>query len=91
MDRVEEDLFGNDGIQFLTDLFGSMQTGKRILLHILGAWTVGDGKVESGEEECPSSLMWVKSFGIPQVLEIFVVSENDEWVLCTLQPMPPLF
>ncbi len=50
---------------------------------VFGAWMIGDGKVESSEKECPPS------FGVSQVLQVLMTSENDERMLCTFQPMPP--
>ncbi len=56
LDGAYEDFLGDDGIRFLTDLFRCMQARERIHFNILGTWTIGDGKVESGEEKHPSSM-----------------------------------
>ncbi len=81
---------GDDGLRFLVYLFKNMKLRECVYFDIFGTWTIGDGKTEYGEKDCLLSLAWIKSLGISQILEIIVVRENNECMLCTLQPMPPL-
>ncbi len=90
LDGTYDDFLGNYEFRFLTDLFRSMKARESVRFHIFGTWTIGDGKVESGEKERPLCLARVKSLGFSQILQVFMVSEDNEWMLCTLQPMPPL-
>ncbi len=62
-----EDFLGDDGFRFLTDLFRSMKARESICFNIFGTWMTGDGKIESGEKERPSSLARIKSLGILQI------------------------
>lgn len=53
------------------------------------AGMIGDGKLELGEEQRLSSLLWVEAFHFPKVLEVLVVCYHLKGVRCSLQPVPP--
>jgi len=57
------------------------------------SWTgpVGDLELEMGEKQCPPGLTRIEPFSITEVLQVFVVSENEERLCSSLQPVPPFF
>jgi len=48
------------------------------------AGSVGDGVVVMGEEVLPSELATVEDAGLGEVFEVFVVSDDFDWVDCPL-------
>ncbi len=57
-------------------------------LDVAGTSMIGEGEVETGEEERPPALTGVESFGSADV--VFVVRPNQEGQLGALEPVPPL-
>ncbi len=49
---------------------------------------MGDGEVEPGEKQCPAGLVGIEPLGFAEVL---VICNDSEWVVSSLQPVPPLF
>ncbi len=43
------------------------------------------------EKQSPTGLARVKYFGFMEILKVFVVCNDGEWVIGSLQPVPPLF
>ncbi len=52
---------------------------------------MGDGEVEPGEKQCPAGLVGIEPLGFAEVLEVLVICNYSEWVVSSLQPVPPLF
>ncbi len=67
-----------------------MQAGESISFNVLTSRTVRDLETETGEEQGPSGLPRVETFGFLEILQILVVGDHYKGVLSTLQPMPPL-
>ncbi len=42
-------------------------------------------------KQSPTGLTGIESFGFPEILEVFVVCDDGEGMVSSLQPMPPLF
>ncbi len=61
LDGADNAFLWNDGYWFLTDLFWRIEMGKSIRSHILGTWTIGDGKVKASEKQHPPGLSVIKS------------------------------
>lgn len=51
------------------------------------AWSEGESKLEPHEEQRPSVLARVESFSGSQELDVLMISEYDEGVEGTLQPV----
>lgn len=52
---------------------------------------IGDLEIETSIKESPLSLTWVKTFGFLKILEVLMVSQYREGVLCSLKPVSPFF
>ncbi len=42
-------------------------------------------------KQSPTGLTGIESIGFPEILEVFVVCDDGEGMVSSLQPMPPLF
>ncbi len=60
-------------------------------LYVSVSRSVCDGKIESSKEQSPAGLPGVEPLRLPEVLEVFVIGDDSERVVCSLQPVPPLF
>lgn len=58
-------------------------------IHILGTWSVGQGKHKIGKEHGPPCLTRIQSPSCPDVLQVAVVSPDEERVFSPLKPMSP--
>ena len=58
--------------------------------HVFGARSVGQGEVESAEQESPTRMLGTQPLRLPDVSEIFVVSPYEHRMLGPLQPVYPL-
>ena len=67
------------------------QTRKCICFSILGTRAIRQGKIKPIKEQSPPGLSGIESFGGPDVLKVLMISPNQEWLLCSLQPMSPFF
>ncbi len=52
---------------------------------------IGDGEIGPGEKQSPAGLARVEPLGFTEILKVFVVCNDREWVISSLQPVPPLF
>ena len=52
---------------------------------------VGDGEVKSGEQEGPPGLPKVEALRCTEILQVFMVGPDQEWLFCSFQPVPLLF
>ncbi len=50
--------------------------------------SVCDGKMESGKEQVPTGLSGVEPLRLPEELEIFMIGDDSERMVCSLQPVP---
>lgn len=50
LDGTHDQVGWQNGVRFFTDLFRSMQTGKRVSLNILSTWTIRNGEIKSGKK-----------------------------------------
>ncbi len=50
------------------------------------SWAIGNGELELGEKQGPAG---IEPLGFMEVLEFFVVRDDSEWVVSSLQPVPP--
>ncbi len=82
------DFSRDDPLRFLLALFGRMDASASAFI-FLGL--VGDLEVETGEKQCPPGLTRIEPFSITEVLQVFVVGENEERLCSSLQPVPPFF
>jgi hypothetical protein len=48
------------------------------------ARTVDNFEIKTGDVLSPLSLLSVKEFGRHEILQVFVVAQNLDWVQCTL-------
>ncbi len=80
----------DDPLRFLLALFGRMDARQCISLYISWTRPVGDLELETGEKQCPPGLTRIEPFSITEVLQVFVVGENEEILCSSLQPVPPL-
>lgn len=67
-----------------------MNVGKCIRLGVLGAWMIGQGKLEAGKKEGPAGLSGVQAFGRTRIFEVLVVGVDDKWVFGPLELVSPL-
>ncbi len=68
-----------------------MDARQCIRLYISWTGPVGDLELETGEKQCPPGLTRIEPFSITEVLQVFVVGENEERLCSSLQPVPPFF
>lgn len=64
-------------------------TGQGIRFDVAGAGSVGEGEIKPGEEEGPLCLSGIESLSSSDVLQVLVVSPNQEGLLGSLQPVLP--
>ncbi len=72
-----DELCRDDPLWFLLHLLRCVDTGESIRLNISWAWTIGNFEIEPGKEQSPSSLTWIETFCIPEVLQVLMVSKNQ--------------
>ena len=68
----------------------STPMGQGVCPDIFGAGTERQGEVESTEQEGPARLPGTEPLRIADVGEVFVVRPDEDGVLGSLQPVPPL-
>jgi len=68
-----------------------MDARQCISLYISWIGAVGDLELETGEKQCPPGLTRIEPFSITEVLQVFVVGENEERLCSSLQPVPLFF
>ena len=81
---------GNDGPLLPLLVRRGELPGQGIRLDVFETRAVGQGEVKPAEEEGPSGLARVKVFRNLEVLQVLVVGPEQECMLGTLQPVPPL-
>ncbi len=86
-----DDLSRDDPLRFLLALFGRTDVRQCISLYISCTGPVGYLELETGEKQCPPGLTRIEPFSITEVLQVFVVGENEERLCSSLQPVPPFF
>lgn len=65
-------------------------SGQGVNLTVLAAWS-GDCKLKASEEQGSPSLTSVQAFGTLNVLQVFVICDDLNWMNSPLKPMSPLF
>lgn len=81
--RSDETGARQDGIQ-------GVEPGESIRFGVSGARAVGEGEVESIEEQGTPGLVGVQSFGGLDVRKILMVGQYEEGVFSSLKPVSPL-
>ena len=74
----------------LWNILTLVQARESVRSHVFGARSVGQGEVESAEQESPTRLPGTQPLRLPDVSEIFVVSSDEHGMLGPLQPVSPL-
>ncbi len=64
-------------------------SGKGIGISIQGTWAVCYSKIKAREEQGPSCLPVVESFGGSQIFKVAVIGQNGEGVFSSLKPVTP--
>ncbi len=51
---------------------------------------IGNDEIKLGKKQSPAGLSGIESLGFTEVLEVFVICDDGEGMVSSLQPMPPL-
>ncbi len=68
-----------------------MKAREGVSLAVTISWAIGDGEIKPGEKQSPAGLTGIEPLGFTKILQIFVICNDGEWVISSLQPVTPLF
>lgn len=75
---------GQDSLRLFWEFIWGKLTGEGVGLDISGAGSIGEGELEPFKKQHPPGLARVQSFSGADVLEVLVVSPDDEWMFGAL-------